>query len=48
MLNRAEAIHEIYFELRNGGVAALRAAALLYMLGVTIAEVSIAMSSYGD
>lgn len=47
-MDRQFAINEIYLELRNGGVEALRAAALLYALGVSLDEVNVAMRHYGD
>ena len=47
-LSRSTATETIYRELRNSGVAQLDAAALLYALGVSIDELTIAMLHYGD
>lgn len=46
-LERTEAVAESYRRLRST-TDALRAAALLYALGVTLDEIDAAMKTYGD
>lgn len=45
---RAKAVAQIYAVLRAGGVEQLNAAALLYNIGVSVDEISIAARAYGD
>lgn len=46
-LTRDGAVAEIYRRLRRD-LDALQVAALLYMLGVTVAEIDAAMKTHGD